>query len=75
RTHKDWKKFAIDGESYLRFIDLFKSHLLIHPSVTAKVDDDGTIRMHIPIEMSRHRVYSAMCAYRWAESMSPFVYL
>jgi hypothetical protein len=75
RTSADWKKWAIDGESYLRVVDLFKDNLLIHPKVKAKVDGDGLMRMHIPIGMSSHRVYSAMCAFRWAESMSPFVYL
>lgn len=75
RTHKDWKKWAIDGPSYLRFIDLFKENWLVHETVRAEVDAEGTLKMHIPRGMSRHRVYSAMCAYRWAESMPAFVYL
>ncbi len=75
RKIDDWKKWAIDGESYLEFIELFKDNWLIDLSVEAKVDDDGVMKMHIPAGLSRHRVYSAMCAYRWAESLSPFVYL
>jgi hypothetical protein len=73
--HKNWKDYAIDGESYLRFVELFKENSLIHPSVVAEIDADGVQKMHIPIGLSRHRVYSAMCVYRWAESMSPFVFL
>lgn len=75
RTYDNWKKWATDGESYLRFIDVMKEHLLIHPTVEAKVGEGGKLLMHIPIGMSIHRVYSAMCAYRWCESMSPFVFL
>lgn len=74
RTAEDWKDWAIDGESYLRFVELFKDNGLIDPTVKAEIDDTGALKMHIPIGMSRHRVYSAMCAFRWAESLAPFVY-
>jgi hypothetical protein len=36
--------------------------------------EDGVPKMRIPRGTSHHRVYSAMCAYRWAESMSPFAW-
>lgn len=75
RKCKDWKRWAIDGDSYLRFIELFKDNWLIQRNVVAEVDGDGVLKMHIPIGTSRHRVYSAMCAYRWAESLPSFVFL
>lgn len=61
-------------DMYLKFIDLTKESNVIDSSVEATVSDDDYL-MHIPIvKTTRHRVYAALCCYRFCESWAPIPY-
>jgi len=73
RDRNDWRDFFIDNETFLRFMELLKMHKVIPATSEAWIDGDLP-KLKFPIGTSRHRAYSALCAYRWSESLAPMVW-
>lgn len=73
---EDTKECFLPGDLYLEWVEACRSSGLIPKEVTGSINDkDGLPRMEIPNKgYPRHRVYSALCAYRFAESFSHMPY-
>lgn len=63
-------EYALDGPTYMQWIDLHKQAGIVPHEIEPSWDDKG-IYLHIPRNTwSRATIYLCLCLYRWAESMA-----
>lgn len=63
----------LPGELFVKWMHVLKEHRLAPVDCEASFDKDGN-HLYIPRGYSKHQVYSALCGYRWAESIAPMPY-
>lgn len=71
--HDSEGKHILPGDLFLQWIDLLRENRLAPAECKATVDKEGN-HLYVPRGYSKHLVYSALCGYRWSESIAPLAY-